>query len=82
MEDNRWELMGKVSDWFKRNKIYIDMNVNYKHKEFVTSPIWWIHIMVVSEFSHVTTNTLKILQGHHVTVAMQGAHLVSMQTYL
>ena len=62
--------MGKVSDWFKRNNIEIDMHVNDKQPDCAPLPIWWIHRMVVTKFYHVTTTIFHILQDHHVTVLM------------
>ena len=82
VEDTRWELMGKVSDWFNRNKIDIYMHIKKKHMDCATSPIWWIHIMVVIKLSCVATTNFKSLQVHHVTVTMQRTHIVYMQTYL
>ena len=61
--DNNWESMGKVSDWFKRNKIEIDMRANDKQTDCTSFPIWWIHLMAVVDFSRVTNTTFKILQG-------------------
>ena len=58
------------------------MHVNYKQLDYVPLPIWWIHLMVVSKLSRVATTIFNILQGHHVTVAMNWTRLVSMQTSL
>ena len=80
--DTRWELVGKVRNWFNMNKIDIDMHVNEKQTDYAPLPIWYIHLMVVSEFSRIPTNTFKIIQDHHVTVAMQRTCLVSIHTYL
>ena len=38
--------------------------------------------MVIADFSLMATTTVKCLQGHQVTVAMQRSHLVSLQTAL
>ena len=74
--------MGKVRNWFKRNKIDINIHVNNKFLECTPYLIWWIHIIFVTKFSRVTTITFKRLQGHHDTATMQRTHLVSMQTYM
>ena len=38
--DTCWELMGKIRDWFKRNKTEINMHVNDKQLECANFPIW------------------------------------------
>ena len=44
----RWESMGNVSDWFKKNKIQIGMHINKKW--LICTPLhgWWIYLLVVA----------------------------------
>ena len=80
--DTHWGSMGEVSNWFKRNKIDINMHVYEKDFNCAPSTIWWIHLMVVAKFSRISTPTFKSLQGHHVTDMIQQTHLMSVQIYL
>ena len=68
--DTRWESMFNVSDWFKKHKIQIGMHINEKRPSCTPLNVWWIYLLVVSEFSRSATTTFKCLQGHHVTVSM------------
>ena len=41
--DTRWESMGKVSEWFKKNKIEIALHINEKRPNCKPSDDWWIY---------------------------------------
>ena len=69
--DTCWELMGKSSNWFKKNNIEIDMDNSNKQPEFMPCSILWIYLMIISKFSHVANTNFKSLQGHHVTATIQ-----------
>ena len=74
--------MGNIIDWFKKHKIQIGMHINEKRPSCTPLHVWWIYLLVVAEFSRLTTTTFKCLQGHHVTVLMNQTHLLTMETSL
>ena len=74
--------MGNVNAGYKNHKIQIGMHINEKRLSCTPSHVWWIYLLVVSEFSCSATMKFKCIKGHHITISMHQTHLMTMKTYL
>lgn len=51
--------MNKVRMWFQKHKILLDAHIEEKRTTCAPSPVWWIYIMAVAEYSCLATATFK-----------------------
>lgn len=69
--DTHWESMGKVSEWFKMNRVDVLAYLNIKKPCVAPSPSWWIVIMFIQKISAEATITFRSLEGITIIVSQQ-----------
>jgi len=71
VSDTRWESMGKVSAWFKTNRVGVLAYLDLKKPSVAPSPSWWIVLMFIQKISAEATITFRSLEGLTTIVSQQ-----------
>ena len=66
-----WKSMSKVSSWFKKHRVRIQLYLVKKNPVCTTTPKWWIVMLFIELVSTAATMTYRSLQGLVTTVSQQ-----------
>ena len=82
LSNNCWELMSKVSSWFKKHQVRMQLYLVKKNPVCTPTPTWWIVMLFIDLVSTAATITYRSLQGLITTESQQHQGLTKLSQLL
>ena len=82
LSNNCWELMSKVSSWFKKHQVRMQLYLVKKNPVCTPTPTWWIVMLFIDLVSTAATIPYRSLQGLITTESQQNQGLTKLSQLL